>query len=324
MPASTTFTRDVEFGDCDPGGHRLLPELLALDGRGVAVVLHAVRRAAVARAGEDARHRRHAAARDPHQVHQGRDLRRELAVATHVEEWRAKVFMQLHRVTRARRRRPDLRRPRGARLRQPRRRRSRPLARDAGARRHPGAVLLNRFTSHDQETLHEHARRLASAAALRRARRRRRALADITIGVSLPLTGPASALGIPMKNGIALWPKKIAGEKLNVIILDDATDPTKGVQNAQALRHRRQGRHHHRLGRDAGRHRDGRRRRPKRKTVQLMLSPVALPPGKDAWTFRLPQSTAVMAHRDGRAHEEAAASRRSASSATPTPTAKAG
>jgi branched-chain amino acid transport system substrate-binding protein len=31
------------------------------------------------------------------------------------------------------------------------------------------------------------------------------------------------------------------------------------------------------------------------KTVQLALSPVALPPGKDGWTFRMPQSTGVMA-----------------------------
>ena len=47
--------------------------------------------------------------------------------------------------------------------------------------------------------------RLALAAAPRRAPAAA-AHADITIGVSLPLTGPASALGIPMKNGIALWP----------------------------------------------------------------------------------------------------------------------
>src|SRR4051794_7172331 len=57
------------------------------------------------------------------------------------------------------------------------------------------------------------------------------AQADVTIGVSLPLTGPTSALGIPSKNGIALWPKEVAGEKLNVIILDDATDPSLGVKN---------------------------------------------------------------------------------------------
>ncbi|MEN9843145.1 MAG: hypothetical protein RLZZ612_974, partial [Pseudomonadota bacterium] len=40
------------------------------------------------------------------------------------------------------------------------------------------------------------------------------ALADITIGVSLPLTGPASGLGIPVNNQIKLWPTSIAGEKL--------------------------------------------------------------------------------------------------------------
>ena len=59
------------------------------------------------------------------------------------------------------------------------------------------------------------------------------ALADITIGVSSPLTGPTSALGIPSKNGIELWSKTVAGEKLHVIILDDATDPTVGVKNAR-------------------------------------------------------------------------------------------
>ena len=31
------------------------------------------------------------------------------------------------------------------------------------------------------------------------------------------------------------------------------------------------------------------------KTPQLMLSPANLPPGKDGWSFRMPQSTAVMA-----------------------------
>ena len=59
------------------------------------------------------------------------------------------------------------------------------------------------------------------------------AQADITIGVSLPLTGPTSALGIPCQNGIKLWPTTVAGEKLNVIILDDATDPTIGIKNAR-------------------------------------------------------------------------------------------
>ena len=59
------------------------------------------------------------------------------------------------------------------------------------------------------------------------------ALADITIGVSLPLTGPASGLGIPVNNQLKLWPATIAGEKVKLIILDDATDPTTGIMNAK-------------------------------------------------------------------------------------------
>ena len=39
------------------------------------------------------------------------------------------------------------------------------------------------------------------------------ALADITIGVSLSLTGPGSGLGIPMQNQFKLFPQTIAGEK---------------------------------------------------------------------------------------------------------------
>ena len=59
------------------------------------------------------------------------------------------------------------------------------------------------------------------------------ALADITIGVSLPLTGAASSLGIPIANQVKLWPTHIAGEKLHVLLMDDATDVSKGVDNAR-------------------------------------------------------------------------------------------
>ncbi|MBS0447479.1 MAG: ABC transporter substrate-binding protein [Proteobacteria bacterium] len=117
--------------------------------------------------------------------------------------------------------------------------------------------------------------------------------ADITIGVDLPLTGPTSALGIPSKNGIALWPQTLAGEKMNVIILDDATDPTQGVKNARRF-----------VTEDKVDVIIGSAATPiaaamadvatESHTVQLMLSPVNLPPGKDDWSFRLPQSTAVM------------------------------
>ena len=120
------------------------------------------------------------------------------------------------------------------------------------------------------------------------------ALADITIGVSISLTGPTSALGIPTRNGIELWPKSIAGEKLNVIVLDDATDPTLGVKNARRF-----------ITEDKFDVIVGSVATPiaaamsdvatEGQTVQLMLSPVNLPEGKEAWSFRMPQSTAVMA-----------------------------
>ena len=121
------------------------------------------------------------------------------------------------------------------------------------------------------------------------------ALAEINIGVSLALTGPGSGLGIPMQNQLKLFPKTIAGEKVNLIVLDDATDPGKGSANARrfvtedkvdvilgscitavaaAMTD---------IATEAG-------------TVQLAGSPVGVPAGKDKWLFRLPQSNTVMGH----------------------------
>lgn len=119
-------------------------------------------------------------------------------------------------------------------------------------------------------------------------------LADINIGVILPLTGPASGLGIPAKNQVALWPTSIAGEKLNVTVLDDATDPTNGVKNARRF-----------VTEDKVDLLVGSVATPvgvaiadvalETKTPQLALTPIGLPPGKDAYTFRMPQSNGVMA-----------------------------
>jgi len=120
-------------------------------------------------------------------------------------------------------------------------------------------------------------------------------LADVNIGVTLALTGPGSGLGIPMQNYFKLWPQTIAGEKVNLIILDDATDPGKGVSNARRF-----------VTEDkvdmiigscitavsaaiapvAN----------ESKTVQLSGAPVGVPPDQEAWVFRLPQGFSVMAH----------------------------
>lgn len=120
------------------------------------------------------------------------------------------------------------------------------------------------------------------------------AFADITVGVSLPLTGPGSGLGIPMSNGVKMWPATVGGEKVRMIILDDATDPTKGVQNARRF-----------INEEKVDLIVGSGVTPvaiaiadvaaEAKTVQLATSPIGLPPGKDAWTFRMPQSNGVMA-----------------------------
>ncbi|WP_180127941.1 ABC transporter substrate-binding protein [Rhodoferax sp. BLA1] len=121
------------------------------------------------------------------------------------------------------------------------------------------------------------------------------ALADITIGVSLPLTGPASGLGIPLGNQLKLWPSSIAGEKVKLIVLDDASDPTNGVKNAKRF-----------VTEEKADLIMGSAATPvaipmaavaaEADTVQLAFSPAVLPPGKDGWTFRLPQSNSVMAH----------------------------
>ena len=61
------------------------------------------------------------------------------------------------------------------------------------------------------------------------------ALADINVGVTLSATGPAASLGIPEKNTIDLLPKMIAGQKVNYIVLYDASDTTTAVKNTKKL-----------------------------------------------------------------------------------------
>jgi branched-chain amino acid transport system substrate-binding protein len=121
------------------------------------------------------------------------------------------------------------------------------------------------------------------------------ALADVTIGVSLPLTGPTSALGIPIKESIALWPKSIAGQKLNVIILDDATDPTNAAKNARRF-----------VTEDKVDILMGSAATPTANAVaavasetgtpHLTFAPIDVSPSKSPWSYNLPESTRVMSH----------------------------
>jgi branched-chain amino acid transport system substrate-binding protein len=119
-------------------------------------------------------------------------------------------------------------------------------------------------------------------------------LAEITIGVDLPLTGPAAGLGIPCKKGLDFWPDSIAGEKIKLIVLDDMSDPSQASKNARRF-----------ISEDKVDLIIGSAVTPaaiaiaaiaaEGQTVQLAEAPLELAAGKDTWTFRLPQSTALMA-----------------------------
>jgi branched-chain amino acid transport system substrate-binding protein len=61
------------------------------------------------------------------------------------------------------------------------------------------------------------------------------AQADINVGVTLSATGPAASLGIPEKNTFALMPTTLGGQKVNYIVLDDASDTTTAVANTRKL-----------------------------------------------------------------------------------------
>ena len=76
---------------------------------------------------------------------------------------------------------------------------------------------------------------LSSAVALTLSANVTVAFAQIKVGVSVSATGPAASLGIPEKNTFALLPREIAGQKVEYIVLDDATDTTTAVKNARKL-----------------------------------------------------------------------------------------
>lgn len=56
---------------------------------------------------------------------------------------------------------------------------------------------------------------------------------EVTIGITISITGPAAALGIPIRNSVELAPTEIGGVKIRPIVLDDAGDPTAATTNAR-------------------------------------------------------------------------------------------
>jgi branched-chain amino acid transport system substrate-binding protein len=118
--------------------------------------------------------------------------------------------------------------------------------------------------------------------------------ADINVGISVSATGPGASLGIPEKNTVALLPTTIAGQKINYILLDDATDATQATKNARKFV--TENKVDLLIGSSAV---------PpslaiaevanETKTPQLSMAPIEIAGDKNTWVFRTPQHNAMMA-----------------------------
>jgi branched-chain amino acid transport system substrate-binding protein len=62
--------------------------------------------------------------------------------------------------------------------------------------------------------------------------------ADLKVGLSVSLSGPNSSLGVPYAKGMqaaVAYKPEIAGRKVQIIVLDDGSDPTTAGRNARKL-----------------------------------------------------------------------------------------
>jgi branched-chain amino acid transport system substrate-binding protein len=62
--------------------------------------------------------------------------------------------------------------------------------------------------------------------------------ADLKVGVNVALSGPNSSLGIPYSKGMQAalaYKGEIGGHKIQLILLDDASDPAAAGRNARKL-----------------------------------------------------------------------------------------
>jgi branched-chain amino acid transport system substrate-binding protein len=118
--------------------------------------------------------------------------------------------------------------------------------------------------------------------------------ADITVGIILSVTGPGSAVGVPSRNAVSLWPTEINGEKLNILVQDDRSDPTAAASIARRF-----------VSDDKVDILIGSSLTPanvavsavaaEMDTPHLTLAPTPLPVGRDKWSYNLPPSVPLMA-----------------------------
>ena len=117
---------------------------------------------------------------------------------------------------------------------------------------------------------------------------------EIRIGVTVALTGPAAALGIPIKNTVALMPETIGGAPVKFIVLDDAGDPTTATTNTRRF-----------VSEDKVDVIFGSSNTPPTLAVANVAMEVGIPhfgmgpipilPGREKWTVIMPQPVGLMA-----------------------------
>lgn len=122
------------------------------------------------------------------------------------------------------------------------------------------------------------------------------AQADINVGVIFSMTGPAASLGLETRKSIDLMPAMVGKEKVNFIVMDDASDPTNAVKNARKL-----------IGEDnvdvvfgpnlitAGM--AVAEVATEKKTPLLSQAPIEVAPDKRMWAFRVEPAAEVMVGR---------------------------
>jgi branched-chain amino acid transport system substrate-binding protein len=120
--------------------------------------------------------------------------------------------------------------------------------------------------------------------------------ADLKVGLSVSLSGPNSSLGIPYAKGMqaaVAYKPEINGRKVQLIVLDDGSDPTNAGRNARKLVEEEKvdilmGSSGvpatiaiSQVGRES-------------KTPMIGLSPISLPPNESDWTVTVAQPPQLM------------------------------
>ena len=116
---------------------------------------------------------------------------------------------------------------------------------------------------------------------------------EIRIGLTGTFTGPNASVGIPYRNAAEIFPPTMGGVPVKWIVLDDGGDPTTALKNARRF-----------VDEDKVDAIVGSTSTPTAtalfdlandsKTLQIAMAPVAIPAGKSAWLFNIPQPVPLM------------------------------